>query len=211
MSRSKSENIKSDDFIPAVCAPVSIFAGSLKSLGRSHGHKPRSSELPITGTAVRSTVVDDPRIPNVEAENFATAVSAESKKGSTGTRSWRLASGLAEWISESQVTQRTAASALQVTAAGACSQTSQTMTRSWRVKEWILVSQVMHKKAESARQNTAAATDLQASQERAAAPQPPEIDLMLSNPNPINFSLYYFFFFLDLSRKSFFEGFGTKF
>ena len=152
MRRSKSENMNSEDFI-------SVLAGSLKSLGSSHGHKPISSELPITGAAVKSTVGVDPRTPNVEAEILATAVSAESKNDSTGTRSWRLASGLAEWMSESQVTQREAASALQVTAAGACSQTSQRNTRSWRVYEWIRVLQVRHKKAESTRQNTAADTD----------------------------------------------------
>ena len=204
MSRSKSENINSEDFSSV---PVSILAGSLKSVGSSHGHKPSSSAFPIAGTAVKSTVVESPRTPNVEGEIFATAV---SKKDSTGTRSWRLARGLAEWMSESQVTQSEAASALQVTAAGACSQTSQTYTRSWRVKEWMLASQVMHKKAESTRQNTAAEADLQASQERAAAPQPPESGLMLSKPNPIYFSLYSFLFSLKFNfHKTLFEVFGT--
>jgi 24-methylenesterol C-methyltransferase len=57
----------------------------------------------------------------------------------------------------------------------------------------------MHKKAESTRQNTAAVTDLQASQERAAAPHPPEIDLILSKPNPINYNFFYFLEFTKLS------------
>jgi hypothetical protein len=67
----------------------------------------------------------------------------------------------------------------------------------------------MHKKAESTRQNTAAVTDLQASQERAAAPHPPEIDLILSKPNPINYNFFYFLEFtklsLSLSLKFLFE------
>lgn len=99
----------------------------------------------------------------VKADDLATD-SAESKNGSTGTRSWRLASGLAEWMSASHVRQRTAASALHVTEAGACSQTSHIQTRSCLdaslLAEWILLSQSMHRKAESARQKIAAAEDL---------------------------------------------------
>lgn len=92
----------------------------------------------------------------------------ESKKGVIGTRSCRLARGFAEWMSRSQVTQRAAASALQVKWAGACSQTSQTGTRAWREASlfaaWILESQLMHRKAESARQNNVAVADLHESQ-----------------------------------------------
>lgn len=71
-------------------------------------------------------------------------------------------------MSRSQVTQRAAASALQVKWAGACSQTSQTETRAWREASlfaaWILESQLMHRKAESARQNNVAVADLHESQ-----------------------------------------------
>uniref|UniRef100_A0A2P2QCY5 Uncharacterized protein n=1 Tax=Rhizophora mucronata TaxID=61149 RepID=A0A2P2QCY5_RHIMU len=52
--------------------------------------------------------------------------------GRIGTRRWRRASGLAEWISASQAVQSDAASALHKKAAGACSQASHTQTRSCR-------------------------------------------------------------------------------
>ena len=44
----------------------------------------------------------------------------EAKKGSTGTHSWRWASGLAKWISDSHMTQSVAASTLHMTDTGAC-------------------------------------------------------------------------------------------
>ncbi|KAH1094471.1 hypothetical protein GYH30_039952 [Glycine max] len=55
-----------------------------------------------------------------------------SKNSVMGMRSWRLARGLVEWISESQVRQRAAAPALQVTCVDACLHTSQSATRGWR-------------------------------------------------------------------------------
>lgn len=78
--------------------------------------------------------------------------------GSMGTRWWRLASGLAEWMSASQDEHSEAASALHRNAAGARSHASHTHTRSCReatrFAAWILASHPAQRNAESARQNT---------------------------------------------------------
>lgn len=99
-------------------------------LGMSQAAASGSSGAKASEAAVPSS--EGTMKPKEAAAEALTMESAESKKGSTGTRSWRRARGLAEWMSESHVMQRAAASALHVTAAGACSQTSHTHTRSWR-------------------------------------------------------------------------------
>ena len=97
--------------------------------GMSHAAASESSGAKASEAPPSSDGTMNPKVAAAEA---FTMDSAESKKGSTGTRSWRCARGFAEWMSESHVTQRAAASALHVTAAGACSHTSHIHTRSWR-------------------------------------------------------------------------------
>ncbi len=111
----------------------------------------------ITGTA------------SLNALMCSTLVSlGHSKKGITGKRSWRRARGFAEWMSVSHDKQSAAASALQVTTAGACSQTAHIHTRSWREASLLapctLPSQPRQRYAASALQYTTALESWHASQ-----------------------------------------------
>ena len=83
-----------------------------------HGHK-TSSSMAATLSLVAAASPKPHSINPTSSNRFNDRLDG-AKKGSTGTRSWRWASGLAEWISESHVTQSAAASALHVTDAEAC-------------------------------------------------------------------------------------------
>lgn len=141
--------------IPAALPRMMAFAGIL-GCGSSHEAASVSASFSVVG----GRLPGDGRV--------SAGLAGASKSGVTGTLSWRCASGLAEWMSVSQATHSDAASALQVTTAGATSHTSHIHTRSCRDASLLapctLPSQLTHRNAASARQYTTALHAWQASQ-----------------------------------------------